>query len=98
MSTDADLIAHIESLDQQRAQSILQRNFAVLAPLLGDDLRYIHSSAVQENKAQYLDKLISGHYIYHGLDVQQREFRAMWSWSMATCALMSRSKTPARWC
>ena len=77
MSTDADTIAQIESLDQQRSQAILQRNFAALAPLLGDDLRYIHSSAVQENKTQYLDKLTSGHYLYHGLDVQQREFRVL---------------------
>jgi ketosteroid isomerase-like protein len=77
MSTDADIIAHLEALDQQRTQSILQRNFAALAPLLGDDLRYIHSSAVQENKAQYLEKLTNGHYIYHGLDVQQREFRVL---------------------
>ncbi|MBU3651906.1 MAG: nuclear transport factor 2 family protein [Limnohabitans sp.] len=77
MSTDADIIAQLEALDQQRTQSILQRNFAALAPLLGDDLRYIHSSAVQENKAQYLEKLTNGHYIYHGLDVQQREFRVL---------------------
>ena len=77
MSTDADTIAQIESLDQQRSQAILQRNFAALAPLLGDDLRYIHSSAVQENRTQYLDKLTSGHYLYHGLDVQQREFRVL---------------------
>lgn len=77
MITDADIIAQLEALDQQRTQSILQRNFAALAPLLGDDLRYIHSSAVQENKAQYLEKLTNGHYIYHGLDVQQREFRVL---------------------
>lgn len=77
MSTDADIIAQIESLDQQRSQAILQRNFAALASLLGEDLRYIHSSAVQENKSQYLDKLTSGHYLYHGLDVQQREFRVL---------------------
>jgi ketosteroid isomerase-like protein len=72
-----DIIAQIEALDQQRAQAILQRNFTALAPLLGDDLRYVHSSAVQENKAQYLEKLSSGHYLYHGLDVQQREFRVL---------------------
>ena len=45
--------------------------------LMGDDLRYIHSSAVQENKTEYLDKLTSGHYFYHGLEVQQREFRVL---------------------
>lgn len=76
-SSNADIIAHIESLDQQRTQAILARNFQALEPLLGEDLRYIHSSAVQENKAEYLAKLTSGHYLYHGLDVQQRDIRVL---------------------
>ena len=76
-TTTADTIAHIEALDNQRTKAILERNFAALAPLLGDDLRYIHSSAVQENKSEYLEKLTSGHYIYHGLDVQEREYRVL---------------------
>lgn len=76
-SSTADTIAHIESLDNQRTQAILNRNFQALEALMGDDLRYIHSSAVQENKTEYLDKLTSGHYFYHGLEVQQREFRVL---------------------
>ena len=76
-TSTADTIAQIEALDSQRAQAILARRFAELEPLLGDDLRYIHSSAVQENKTEYLDKLTNGHYLYHGLDVQQREFRVL---------------------
>lgn len=76
-SSTADTIAHIEALDNQRTKSILSRDFATLEKLLGDDLRYIHSSAVQENKAEYLEKLTSGHYLYHGLDVQQREYRVL---------------------
>lgn len=76
-SSTADTIAHIESLDNQRTQAILTRNFQALEALMGDDLRYIHSSAVQENKTEYLDKLTSGHYFYHGLEVQQREFRVL---------------------
>ena len=76
-SSTADTISHIESLDNQRTQAILTRNFQALEALMGDDLRYIHSSAVQENKTEYLDKLTSGHYFYHGLEVQQREFRVL---------------------
>lgn len=76
-SAHAATIAQIEALDTQRTQSILTRRFDTLEPLLGEDLRYIHSSAVQENKAQYLEKLTSGHYLYHGLDVQEREFRVL---------------------
>ena len=79
MSTTSatDTIAQIESLDNQRTQAILTRNFKTLEALMGDDLRYIHSSAVQENKTEYLHKLSSGHYLYHGLDVQQREYRVL---------------------
>jgi ketosteroid isomerase-like protein len=76
-SSTADTIAQIEALDNQRTKSILSRDFATLEKLMGDDLRYIHSSAVQENKAEYLEKLTSGHYLYHGLDVQQREYRVL---------------------
>ena len=76
-SSTAATIAQIEALDNQRTQAILARDFTALEPLMGDDLRYIHSSAVQENKAEYLEKLTSGHYLYHGLDVQQREYRVL---------------------
>lgn len=76
-SSTAATIAQIEALDNQRTQAILSRNFTALEPLMGDDLRYIHSSAVQENKAEYLEKLTRGHYLYRGLDVQQREYRVL---------------------
>ena len=75
--SDQDTIQHIEALDARRLKAILMRDFAALEPLIGDDLRYIHSSAVQEDKKQYLDKLTSGHYLYHGLDLQNREFRVL---------------------
>lgn len=75
--SDQDTIQHIEALDARRIKAILTRDFAALEPLIGEDLRYIHSSAVQEDKQQYLDKLTSGHYLYHGLDLQNREFRVL---------------------
>ncbi len=75
--SDKDVIQEIEALDAKRSQAILNRDYKALEPLIGEDLRYIHSSAVQENKKQYLEKLGSGHYIYHGLDVLEREFRVI---------------------
>ena len=75
--SDKDVIQEIESLDAKRSQAILSKDYKALELLLGEDLRYIHSSSVQEDKKQYLDKLASGHYIYHGLDVLQREFRVI---------------------
>ena len=75
--SDKDVIQEIESLDAKRSQAILSKDYKALEILIGEDLRYIHSSSVQEDKKQYLDKLASGHYIYHGLDVLQREFRVI---------------------
>ncbi len=75
--SDKDVIQEIEAVDAKRSQAILNRDYKALEPLIGEDLRYIHSSAVQENKKQYLEKLGSGHYIYHGLDVLEREFRVI---------------------
>ena len=75
--SDKDVIQEIESLDAKRSQAILSKDYKALELLIGVDLRYIHSSSVQEDKKQYLDKLASGHYIYHGLDVLQREFRVI---------------------
>jgi ketosteroid isomerase-like protein len=75
--SNKDVIQEIESLDAKRSQAILNKDYKALELLIGEDLRYIHSSSVQEDKKQYLEKLASGHYIYHGLDVLQREFRVM---------------------
>ena len=75
--SDKDIIQEIESLDTKRSQAILSKDYKALELLIGEDLRYIHSSSVQEDKKQYLDKLASGHYIYHGLDVLHREFRVI---------------------
>ena len=75
--SDKDIIQEIESLDAKRSQAILSKDYKALELLIGEDLRYIHSSSVQEDKKQYLDKLASGHYTYHGLDVLQREFRVI---------------------
>ncbi|MBU6224044.1 MAG: DUF4440 domain-containing protein [Burkholderiales bacterium] len=75
--SDNDVIQEIESLDAKRCQATLARDFKTLATLIGEDLLYVHSSAVQEDKKQYLEKLESGHYIYHGLQVLQRAFRVI---------------------
>ena len=75
--SDKDTIAHIEALDAKRAECILARDFAGLEPMIAEDLRYVHSSAVLENKQQYLAKLTSGHYTYRALTTLQREMRVI---------------------
>jgi len=75
--SDKDTIAHIEALDAKRTQCILARDFAGLDPLIAEDLRYVHSSSVMENKAQYLAKLTSGHYTYRAMTSLHREMRVI---------------------
>ena len=75
--SDKDTIAHIEALDAKRTQCILARDFAGLEPLIAEDLRYVHSSSVLENKAQYLAKLTSGHYTYRAMTSLHREMRVI---------------------
>jgi ketosteroid isomerase-like protein len=75
--SDKDTIAHIEALDAKRTQCILARDFAGLETLIAEDLRYVHSSSVLENKAQYLAKLTSGHYTYRAMTSLHREMRVI---------------------
>ena len=48
--SNKDVIQEIESLDAKRSQAILNKDFKALELLIGEDLRYIHSSSVQEDK------------------------------------------------
>jgi ketosteroid isomerase-like protein len=71
------VIAEIEAVDARRVQATVSRDFAALEPLLGEDLRYVHSSAVDEDRALYLTKLRDGHYVYRGLTTMRRDFRVL---------------------
>ena len=75
--SDKEVIQEIEALETKRCQAILKCDYKTLESLMGEDLLYVHSSAVQENKKQYLEKLANGHYVYHGLDALEREFRVI---------------------
>lgn len=74
---DKEVIQEIEAVEAKRCQAILNCDYKTLESMIGEDLCYVHSSAVQESKKQYLEKLASGHYIYHGLDAIGREFRVL---------------------
>lgn len=74
---DQEVIQEIEELEAERCQAILNCDYSTLELIVGEDLCYVHSSAVQENKQQYLAKLSSGHYIYKELKAIKREFRVL---------------------
>lgn len=75
--SDQAIIAEIESLDERRARATIDADVATLGELVGDDLRYVHSSATDEDKALYLERLRSGYYRYRSLTTLQRDFRVL---------------------
>jgi len=75
--SDQTVIAEIETLEVQRRNALVKKDFASLANLLGDDLLYVHSSAVAEDKALYLKKLTEGLYDYSALKSLRRSHRVL---------------------
>ncbi len=72
---ESEVVARIEALEAQRIAATLAGQTDVLAGLLGDDLRYVHSSGTDETKAEFLARLASGHYVYKALESGHRDFR-----------------------
>jgi hypothetical protein len=70
-----DLTAVISALDDRRIQATLARDAAALDAVLDDDMRYVHRSAVCEDKALYIERSCNGHYDYKAFDLIEREFR-----------------------
>lgn len=54
----------ILATEQQRFASMVSRDTVALRPLLADDLVYIHSNALQENKAAHLSAITTGRLVY----------------------------------
>ena len=50
--------------EQSRFDAMINRDTAVLERLLSDDLVYIHSNALQENKRAHIRSIASGKIIY----------------------------------
>lgn len=73
--TDSALIAQLEALDDRRAAAAIAKDRAALDALLADDLHYVHSSAVDEDKATYVERACTGWYDYRSLTPIRRAWR-----------------------
>jgi ketosteroid isomerase-like protein len=73
---DPTLISAIEAADAERARATLAKDADTLGRLFGDDLLYVHGSAVAESKALYIERVCTGHYDYEELTSLRRNFRA----------------------
>ena len=71
------IVAEIEAADARRIQATIEADIATLEELIGEDLRYVHSSATDETRPVYFERLRDGYYRYTGLTVLAREFRVL---------------------
>jgi uncharacterized protein (TIGR02246 family) len=74
----AVLAAH----DRRIAATIAAPDLAALAGMMTEDLTYTHSSAVTETKAELLEALKSGKYVYREIAPRERRVR-VWGDSAA---------------
>jgi uncharacterized protein (TIGR02246 family) len=58
-----------------RLAATMRGDVAALATMMTDDLTYTHSSGVTETKAEFLDGLKSGKYVYRAIEAKNRRVR-----------------------
>ncbi len=54
----------IEALERQRFEAMTTKNLAFLRNVLADDLTYVHSNGLLENKEQHLANISSSKLVY----------------------------------
>ena len=65
----------ILALEDQRFQAMITQDFAMLDALIAEDLRFVHSNGVVEDKAEFLRKLREGERRYLRYAALTREVR-----------------------
>jgi hypothetical protein len=63
-SDAAEITRDIVTLDNERADAQVRRDYVALDRLLGDDLTYVHASGLVQNKADFIADLKSSKRIY----------------------------------
>ena len=66
MTTD-DTDAVLDAEDR-RYRAMIDADLATLDRLLDDRVSYAHSSGVRDTKAEYLEKVRNGYYVYRRID------------------------------
>ncbi|MEJ8571544.1 nuclear transport factor 2 family protein [Microbaculum marinum] len=68
---DVDSQASREALlaaERRLYQAMIDNDLAALGDILSDDVTYVHSTAVAEGKALYLERVAAGHYDYKSIE------------------------------
>ena len=63
------MLNEVETLERARFKAWIAADAATIAPMLGDDLVYCHSTGVCQNKKEVIDFVTSGKQRYLALDI-----------------------------
>ena len=64
----------VRRADSARVAATIAADRAKLSAIFSDDLNYAHSSGVVNDKAAYIETIVSGHTKYFSIDYGQRKF------------------------
>ena len=73
-AADDPRTAKLRTADDERVAAIIAGDRAKLTAIFADDLRYAHSNGVVDDKASYIDVLVSGRTKYLLIDYTERNF------------------------
>jgi uncharacterized protein (DUF885 family)/ketosteroid isomerase-like protein len=65
----------VEEVERRRFAAMVAQDVAALEPMLAPELRYVHSNAEVEGKAQFLETIGSGRLRYLSIDVRELDVR-----------------------
>jgi ketosteroid isomerase-like protein len=71
----AAVVGELEALDGRRLAATLAKDRSTLESLLAEDMRYVHSSGTDEDRATYVERACNGHYDYQGFTSLRRDWR-----------------------
>ena len=63
--------SEVESLERQRFEALVKKDYAFLEKVFADDLFYVHSSGKSDNKVTYINSIKEGKSLYDKIDVEE---------------------------
>lgn len=68
--------SEVESLERQRFEAQVKKDYAFLEKIFADDLLYVHSSGKTDSKATYINSIKEGKSNYAKIDVEEIAVRS----------------------
>jgi len=65
----------ILDVEQRRFEAMIRKDTAALRNMLTNDLVYLHSNALQEDKAEHIGAIVSGRLVYQKMTREQTNVR-----------------------